>query len=256
MNGVDFAEVPPVDYLRRVADSDAGRAYKSLALAELQVGTGHTVVDLGCGPGTDLPDFATATGAAGRVIGVDHDREAISAAALVAQGFPWVRVRVGDIHDTGMAAAGADRVHTDRVLQHVTDPAGVVGEARRLLRPGGIAVFAEPDYDTLIIDYPDIAVPQAYRRFVTERVVRNAAIGRALPRLSRQAGFSAVTATPVTSTFSDARTADEVLGLARVTRRAVEAGYIRERAAADWLEYLATEQFFAAVTLFVITASV
>lgn len=58
MKEAAFIESPPADYLRRVAQSDVGRMYKSLALAELQVGSAHTVIDLGCGPGTDLLDFA------------------------------------------------------------------------------------------------------------------------------------------------------------------------------------------------------
>lgn len=255
MQKAEFAQVPPADYLRRVADSGAGRSYKSVALNELRIGNAHEVIDLGCGPGTDLPEFASSTGPDGVVIGLDHDREAVSAAAAAVQMFPWARVRVADIHETGMPSASADRVHTDRVLQHVTDPAAVVREARRLLRPSGIAVFVEPDWDTLILDYPDTRIAQAYRLFITERVIRNAAIGRALSRLSRQAGFMAVTTTPVTLNFTDAHAADELLGLARVTRRAVQAGYLDEPAAADWLDYLATETFFASVTLFVVTAS-
>jgi precorrin-6B methylase 2 len=35
------------------------------------------VVDLGCGPGADLPVFAVAAGRDGRVIGVDRDPEAV-----------------------------------------------------------------------------------------------------------------------------------------------------------------------------------
>lgn len=254
MERVEFADAPPVDYLRRVADSDAGRAYKSLAFAQLQIDTAQTVADVGCGPGTDLPEFATATGPTGVVIGLDHDPEAVSMAAATVQAFPWADVRVADIHGTGMPTASADRVHTDRVLQHVADPAAVVREARRLLRPGGRAVFAEPDFDTLVIDYPDTRVAQTYRSFVTERVIRNAAIGRALPRLAMHAGFSSVRITPVTTHFTDASAADELLGLARVTHRALAAGYLDERVSADWLDYLATEPFFAALTLFVVTA--
>lgn len=256
MNKVPFIEAPPADYLRRVAQSDVGRMYKSLALAELQVGNAHTVVDLGCGPGTDLPDFATATGADGVVIGLDHDPEAMSAATVAARPFPWIRLQVADIHDTALPTGSADRVHADRVLQHVTDPAAVVSEARRLLRPGGRAAFAEPDYDTLVIDYPDSRVPQAFRSFVTARVVRNATIGRQLSRLATCSGFTSVATKPATTVFTEADVADELLGVGRVTRRAVAAGYLDERTAEDWLDYLAAAPFFASMTVFVVTATV
>lgn len=202
VNEGPFADVVPADYLQRVAESDAGRAYKSLAMRELGIRGADTVLDLGCGPGTDLPDFAAATGPGGLVIGLDCDGDAVLAASKAVAAFPWVQTQTADIHMTDLPDASADRVHADRVLQHVAEPALVVHEARRLLRRGGRAVFAEPDYDTLVIDYPDVAVAQAFRAFVTERVVRNASIGRSLPRLAGRAGFASCWAIPVTSLFT------------------------------------------------------
>jgi ubiquinone/menaquinone biosynthesis C-methylase UbiE len=148
-----------------------------------------------------------------------------------------------------------DRVHTDRVLQHVPGPAAALAEARRVLRDGGTAVFAEPDWDTLVIDYPDLATARAYTRFIADRVVRNATIGRQLPRLAAEAGFSVGKVIPITAVFRDVRTADQVLGLQRVTTRAVEASYLTQDSADHWLTHLATQPFFASATLFIITAT-
>ncbi|MFC9622017.1 methyltransferase domain-containing protein [Streptomyces sp. NPDC056930] len=49
-------------------------------LDELELRPGHTVLDLGCGPGTDPGALAEAVTAAGEVIGVDHDRAAVDTA--------------------------------------------------------------------------------------------------------------------------------------------------------------------------------
>ena len=214
----------PAEYLSRLAVSSVGRAYKSAALSEMAVEPGHTLVDLGCGPGTDLVSFAGATGPTGSVIGIDSDPVAVTAAADVVKDRPWVQVRLGDIVDMGLDDESVDRVHTDRVLQHVADPAAAVAEVHRVLRPGGRAVFAEPDYDTLVIDYPDARVMRAYRAFITENVVRNASIGRQLGRLAQRAGFVSNVAVPVTSVFRDVTEADQVFGFERVTRRAVASG--------------------------------
>jgi ubiquinone/menaquinone biosynthesis C-methylase UbiE len=220
----------------------------------MAVEPGHTVVDLGCGPGTDLVSFADATGPTGSVIGIDSDPVAVIAAAEVVKARPWVQVRLGDIVDMSLDDESVDRVHTDRVLQHVVDPAAVVAEAHRILRSGGRAVFAEPDYDTLVIDYPDARVMRAYRAFITESVVRNATIGRQLGRLAQQAGFVSSAVVPVTSVFRDVTEADQVFGFERVTRRAVASGALHEAAANEWLHHLETEPFFASATLFVVVA--
>src|ERR1700733_14157987 len=144
-----FEETRPKDYLLRLAASDLGRVYKSLAVTELGIRRGDTVLDLGCGPGADLAAFAEATGREGRVIGVDNDPAAVAEAASRTAGVPQVEVVQGDVHALDIPDASVDRVHTDRVLQHVGDAAAVLREARRVVRTGGSAVFAEPDWDTL-----------------------------------------------------------------------------------------------------------
>lgn len=251
-----YEETRPADYLLRHAASDLGKAYKGLAVAELAVSPGDVVLDLGCGPGADLPALAEAAGGAGQVIGIDNDPDAVRQARDRTAGLPQVEVREGDVQALGLPAASADKARTDRVLQHVADPAAVLAEARRVLRDSGTAVFAEPDWDTLVIDYPDLAVARAYTRFITDCVVRNSVLGRQLPRLAVQAGFQVRRVVPVTAVYRDVREADQVLGLKRVTGRAVQAGYLTQDAADQWLGHLAARPFFASATLFITVATV
>lgn len=250
-----FEETRPRDYLMRIAASGIGQAYKDLAAGELAVGPGDVVLDLGCGPGADLPAFAAAAGSGGRVIGLDRDRQALIQARARVADLPYVEVIEADLHSIGLPDASVDRAHTDRVLQHVTDPVAALAQARRVLRPDGRAVFAEPDWDTLIIDYPDLTIARSYTRFVTDQVIRNSAIGRQLARLAADAGFDIAGVTPVTMVMRDVRAADKVLGFKRVTDRAVAAGYLDSPAAAEFLGHLASQPFFASMTLFVVTAT-
>lgn len=220
----------------------------------MQIEPGFTVLDLGCGPGADLEAFAAATGCTGRVIGIDSDAQAISHASAQSSGSPEIEVFVGDVHDLVLADRAVDRIHTDRVLQHVARPGTVVGEAARVLRPGGIAAFAEPDWDTLVIDFPEVATPTAYRSFITDHLVRNARIGRSVPDLCERYGLHAKRVIPVTAVYRQVEEADHVFGFQRVTSRAVAAGYLSAAAAAAWLDHLRTGRFFASVTLFVTLA--
>ncbi|MCW5953064.1 MAG: methyltransferase domain-containing protein [Propionibacteriaceae bacterium] len=256
LSGHVFERAVPdaVCYLDRLAATDAGRAYKRVMLDALNPKPGETVLDLGCGPGTDLVALAERVGPTGRVIGVDSDAEMIEQARNRSAALPTVDLQLGDIHGLPFVNGSIDRARTDRVLQHVADPSGALKEARRVLRPGGCLVMGEPDWDTLVIDYPDIDVSRSYTRHVTDKVVRNGTIGRQLTRLALDAGFAVPVVNPVTSIFRDAQAADQVLGLQRNTERAVSAGYLSAAASRRWLDHLATEPFFASVTLYVVVA--
>lgn len=244
----------PVGYLDRLATSDLGRSYKRRMLGELDLRAGHRVLDLGCGPGTDLEALARAVTSTGAVIGFDHDRNMVDAARSRTAGQAVVDVRQADIHDLPMPDHTADRARTDRVLQHVADPLAALGEIRRVLRPGGRLVMGEPDWETLAIDHPDGELTRAYTRHVAERVIRNAGIGRQLARLATESGFRVPTVIPVAPVFRDVQVADKILGLERTTRRAVEAGYFSDQAAKTWLSHLTRGPFFAAVTFYIVVA--
>lgn len=176
----------PLAYLDRLAATDLGRSYKTRMLDELDVRPGQTVLDLGCGPGTDLGTLAEAVTATGTVIGIDHDQTVVDAASeRTAKQHTakqhTVTVQLGDIHDLPLTDRSTDRARTDRVLQHVTDPVRALHEIRRVLRPGGRLVMGEPDWTSLAVDHPDSDLSHTYTQYVTDKVIRNARIGRQLP---------------------------------------------------------------------------
>jgi ubiquinone/menaquinone biosynthesis C-methylase UbiE len=245
----------PDEYLDRLAASRVGRAYKAILVDALALGGGETVVDLGCGPGADLPGLSAAVGPAGHVIGVDNDAEAVDSARRRLRGDARVEVLRGDLQELDLAPASVDRVRTDRVLQHVVDPAGALREVTRVLRSGGRGVFAEPDWATLVVDHPDATASRRYTDYVVEHVVRNACVGRQLPRLAQQAGLLVDEVIPFTAVFDDVVTADRVLGFHRVTQGGLEAGSFSASEAEGWLQHLEHGPFFAAVTAFVVVAS-
>jgi ubiquinone/menaquinone biosynthesis C-methylase UbiE len=143
-------------------------------------------------------------------------------------------------------------VRTDRVLQHVDDPAAAIAEARRVLRPGGLLGMAEPDWDTLVVAEEDLATSRVFARFVAGRV-RNATIGRELVRLSAYAGLEIVGVQAIPVVFRQFGVADQILGLHRNASRAVEEGMLTETGAQAWLERLRTRPFLAGFTFYLVT---
>jgi ubiquinone/menaquinone biosynthesis C-methylase UbiE len=239
-----------IAYLDRAAESDIGRRYKSQLLAALRLKPGHAVLDVGCGPGTDLPALATIVGEAGTVVGIDRDPAMLDRARQRTSGYPQIEVRTGDAHALPLDDASVDRARADRVFQHLADPAGAAAELRRVLRPGGLVALAEPDWDTLVIDAADTATSRAYTRFVATDVVRNATIGRQLGRLLHNAGFVVDAIDATTVQFGAYQSAEAILRMPAVAQRAWEGGALDEQAAQAWLADLADGPFLAAFMFF------
>lgn len=94
---------------------------------------GAVLVDLGCGAGLLAPHAAPL---GYQHVGVDLVAKALRLAAE--HGVTPVRA---DVHMLPFADASADVVSAGEILEHVPDPSAVVGEACRILRPGGRLVL-------------------------------------------------------------------------------------------------------------------
>jgi SAM-dependent methyltransferase len=109
------------------------------------VGAGATVVDVGCGSGTDLLLAAHAVGPRGRAIGVDMTdamlRKAEAAAAEA--GLGWVELRRGDVLELPVESGTADFVISNGVLNLAPDKRRAFAEVLRVLRPGGRFLYAD-----------------------------------------------------------------------------------------------------------------
>jgi 2-polyprenyl-6-hydroxyphenyl methylase/3-demethylubiquinone-9 3-methyltransferase len=93
---------------------------------------GAVLVDLGCGAGLLAPYVA---GKGYHHVGVDLTRSALEQAA----DHGVTAVQADAVH-LPLADGSADVVTAGELLEHVVDVRGVIGEACRLLRPGGLFV--------------------------------------------------------------------------------------------------------------------
>ncbi|MFJ7014303.1 methyltransferase domain-containing protein [Streptomyces albogriseolus] len=242
-------------YMLRAAASDVGRLYKRQLVDLLDVREGHTVLDAGCGPGTDLPTLAERAGATGTVIGVDRDPAMLAQARERTRELRRVEIREGDVLDPPVGPGTVDRAKIDRVLMHVDDPATALAQLHRVTRPGARVALAEPDWDTLIVDAEDLETSRAFTRYTTTEAVRHATVGRGLARLAEQAGFAVETVLATTPVFRDVEEADHTLGLGRNMEAAVAAGYVDRERGRRWFSGLAQGTFFASFTLVTVVCS-
>ncbi len=140
--------------------------------AELRLGRGDTLVDLGCGMAGPALWVARETGA--RLIGVDFSPVAVALASQRANSLGLAAVArfvVGSFDGTGLEDASADAVMSEDALQYAPDKRAAAKEAARVLRPGGRLVFTafelEPDR---VVGVPVIGADPVYdyRPLLTE----------------------------------------------------------------------------------------
>jgi SAM-dependent methyltransferase len=106
---------------------------------------GSTVLDLGCGAGTDLLIAAQMVGADGRVIGIDMTATMLARARQSAEemGLGKVELHEGLIESVPVADASVDVVISNGVIDLVPDKEAVFDEIDRVLRPGGRLQIAD-----------------------------------------------------------------------------------------------------------------
>jgi arsenite methyltransferase len=106
---------------------------------------GATVLDVGCGAGTDLLLAARRMGPTGRAIGVDMT-EAMrrrAAAGAARCGLTTVEVLDGDATSLPVAGGSVDVVISNGVLNLVPRKPQAVAEIARVLKPGGRVQIAD-----------------------------------------------------------------------------------------------------------------
>jgi SAM-dependent methyltransferase len=107
------------------------------------------VLDVGCGKGFYSMGMARLVGANGRVISVDVRTEALEALRIEAAQVRLserIEPRLGTDSDLAIddLAGGVDFALAVYVVHHAADPARLMGNVHRALKPGGVFLVVEP----------------------------------------------------------------------------------------------------------------
>lgn len=116
-----------------------GRTWESLARALLLAADFGDVADLGAGDGSIAELIAPR---ARSIVGIDNSARMVEAGQerLKRAQLSHVKLVRGDMHQAPLADASVDFVLMQQSLQYAAEPARVLGEAARILRPGGRAL--------------------------------------------------------------------------------------------------------------------
>jgi arsenite methyltransferase len=116
------------------------------------IGLGETVIDLGCGAGTDLCIAARLIGPQGRAIGIDITPAMITKASETARllGLTNVQLHVGDIATLPLEDESVDVAISNGSINLSSHKPCVFKEVFRILRPDGRFQFADTVRDEAV----------------------------------------------------------------------------------------------------------
>src|SRR5882672_2102395 len=124
-------------------------AQRSETIRQLNLSSGESVLDIGCGPGYLCESMGEIVGRHGAVVGIDISTDLI-ALCNRRKASTWLSFAIGDATNVSQADASFDVVVCTQVAEYVPDVDHVLAEAFRVLKPGGRTIFVATDWDAVV----------------------------------------------------------------------------------------------------------
>ncbi len=179
----------------RIADAMDARclepaqiAIRKAYLTDLGLPEDAYAVEFGSGTGHVTRDLITTAGAA-RAHGIEPSPVMVKRAKEHVAADARLSFAIGDAKRTDLEDASVDLVLMHTLLCHVPGPEDVIGEAFRVLKPGGILAVCDGDYDTATAQIADFDPLDQIIRFMINQNVTNLWIMRQITGMLTEFGF-------------------------------------------------------------------
>ena len=124
------------EWQRNVSEGKAGNSRRYAVMEGLEVRSGKSYLDVGCGGGHLVRELGNATGNEGRVVGIDSSPQMLENARAICEGLACVSVTEGAATEIPSDDAQFDGLAALQVYEYVEDVSAALEEARRVLKPG------------------------------------------------------------------------------------------------------------------------
>jgi arsenite methyltransferase len=124
-------------------------AQRAETIRQLNLSSGESALDIGCGPGYLCESMGELVGRHGAVVGIDISTDLI---AFCNRRKPstWLSYAIGDATKIDQADESFDVVVCTQVAEYVPDVDRALSEAFRVLKPGGRTIFVATDWDAVV----------------------------------------------------------------------------------------------------------
>jgi ubiquinone/menaquinone biosynthesis C-methylase UbiE len=196
---------------------------------------GDVLVDIGCGNGDDALVLAQ-SGAT--VIGVDHDPlyVAIANAKDKPENISFI---CSEAHDLPLESGSVDKVHFERVFQHLPDHPAVMKEVARILKPGGQVQITDSDFLSISFFIEDKELERKVVDAIAFTMVPNAYKVRQIPYLLPGFGFKVLSFEVHNYLMDDYAFADYVIRIDGIVKGLVEKGIVSAKEFETWEKHKA-----------------
>ena len=227
---------------------------------QMQVQSGQIVLDVGCGPGTDTIPLAKLVGPTGHVVGVDYDEAMVTEAdkrSEKAGVSAWVEHKLADTSSLPFASEHFDACRSERLFQHLHNPAQALSEMTRVTKTNGWIIVLDTDWGTLSTDTSEVDIERRLVRFLTEQRLQNGYAGRQLYRLFKKQGLADVTFEVFPVVGTNYNLARQIWAGEKLEQAAITANIITEEELCRWRTSLeqsdAEEVFFSYACMVMVT---
>jgi ubiquinone/menaquinone biosynthesis C-methylase UbiE len=187
-----------IDFMDRANAQPEYRDINADLAAALGDLAGKTVLEVGCGTGDDARELAGLVGPTGKVVATDLSETMIDEARRRSAGSDLpIDFRMADLAGLDFPDGTFDGAWAKLVLMHTVDIETALDELVRVLRPGGRIAVYDIDFDTTIVDHPDMATTREVLRCYADGP-RNNWSGRQLVRRMNKRNLTDITVSPTT----------------------------------------------------------
>ncbi len=195
--GTEAAELHRLGLQHQVWASEAIRGWDLAGFT-----AGHTLLDMGCGPGFCTTELAYIAGEKGRVIGVDKSAHFINFLQQVTEQFSLnIEAQCADFDTMVLPENSLDGIYSRWAFAWVPNPEEIIAKLYKALKKGGTVVTHEYfDWSTLQTVPHKAGLAKGIAAALQSLKDQNGAIdiGRNLPIYFENAGFKIVSTRPMT----------------------------------------------------------